>query len=87
MRRDQLANVSYKRMQLAAMTVLDKLQTFEPQTIVGGVAWLFLAVCRRYNTDPAEALRVADRVYRNALDVAPQYPRGIDAYCREELPS
>jgi hypothetical protein len=86
MRPDQLANVSYKRVQEAAMAVVSGLQTYDPATIVTGAAWVFLAICRRYDVDPRRALEVADRVQRHALNVAPQYPRAIEAYCREELP-
>jgi len=85
-RQDQLYNVSFKEVQQAAMAVLTNLQTFRPQAIVAGAAWIFLTICERYDVSPRAALETAERVRRHAMDVAPQYPRAIAQYAREELP-
>jgi hypothetical protein len=85
MRREQLFNVSYKDIQIATWEALNAFQNHTPQTLVAAMGWLFLAVCKRYDIDPRDALDAADRTMRRALDVAPQYPRALAEYCREEL--
>lgn len=86
MRKDLLYNVSYKDIQEAAFWVLHKMQDRPPQVFLSALAWLFLAACKHYDVDPRTVLEVGDRTHRRALDVAPQYPRAIAQFMREELP-
>ena len=86
MRRDQLFALSYKDVQMAMMGCLDRLQHFPPNVMLAAVGWMFLRLCDHFKIDPRDALDAADRTYRRALDVDPQYPRALAEYIREEIP-
>lgn len=91
MRHDRLYDVRWdviRQTTLGWFTSLDRLDKrikTSPADLVMSIGILFLMMCERFGLDPREVLVTADRVDRRAQEVAPQYPRGMRQYLREEL--
>lgn len=65
--RDQLASVSTLRSQIAAFSVIDKLQGLPPAEQVAGAAMLFAMLTRHFKVDPRDVLAQTDRRIADAL--------------------
>lgn len=88
MRHDRLYDVNWhllRHVTFGWIDRLDKVKQKTPADIVMAAAINLLLICERFGLDPRRVMDTADRVVRRARDVAPQYPRAIEQYLKEEL--
>ena len=83
---DKLNNASQSDSGSAAMTVIDRLQSFQPGPQVVGLAAAFLFVCEHYGVAPQEAFTVTKNMMNDAdRKLVPEF-RAVKMYVEKELP-
>lgn len=70
----------------AAMSCLDSLQTYQQAPQIMGACAIFLRICKRFDLEPAEALRYTNNLLASEAAHRPQF-RAIDEYLRKEFKS
>jgi len=88
MRYDRLYDVDWHILRHVTFSWIDtfgRIKKTRPADIVVAAAINLILICERFKLDPRRVMDTADRVVRRARDVAPQYPRAIEQFLREEF--
>lgn len=82
--RDLMNNARPRDVATAAMTVIDKLQNFQPHTQLMGAATVFLALAEYWNVPAQDVFRATQNLINSEDGKLPEF-KAVDHYIRTNL--
>jgi len=82
---DSIASSNFTRVKQTVMTVLNKMQSSQPDVLITAVGALFILLCREHNVPARRVLEYTDRIIVDADRKFPNEIGAVGDFMREEL--